>query len=117
MDKDAKKLVDIYEKLIGSNVNVQKSSGAPGTTLCKIYLKEPTDIDKYRLSVGQIMWYTTQVGPYMANTSIYFDILMSYPGPENWEVLGSFIGHLKGKERKIISVRKPKVLKVVMFCD
>ena len=31
--------------------------------------------------------------------------------------MGSFIGYLKGKETKGIIIRKPEVLKAVMFCD
>ena len=35
MDKDIKKLVDIYEKFIGSDIKVQKTPGAPGMNLSK----------------------------------------------------------------------------------
>ena len=42
---------------------------------------------------------------------------MSHPGPEHWNSLGSLIGYLKGKETKGIIIRKPKVMKSVMFCD
>ena len=35
MDKDIKKLVDRYEKFIGSDIKVQKTPGAPGMTLSK----------------------------------------------------------------------------------
>ena len=31
--------------------------------------------------------------------------------------MGRFIGCLKGRETKVIIIRKPKVLKAVMFCD
>ena len=34
---------------------------------------------------------------------------------EHWKALGRLIGYLKGKETKGIIIRKPKVLKAVMF--
>ena len=40
---------------------------------------------------------------------------MSDPGPEHWKSLGHFIGYLKSKQTKGIVIRKPKVLKSVMF--
>ena len=42
---------------------------------------------------------------------------MSNLGPEHWKKLGCLIGYLKGKETKGIIIRKPKVLKAVMFRD
>ena len=42
---------------------------------------------------------------------------MSNPGTEHWNALRRFIGDLKGKEIKVIIIRKPKVMKAVMFCD
>ena len=42
---------------------------------------------------------------------------MSHPGQEHWKALGGFIGYLKGKETKFIIIRKPKVLKAIIFCD
>ena len=68
MEKDVNKLVEVYEKFIGSDVNVQKTPDAPGTTLSHIDLEEPKYIDKYGSYVGQLMWYTTKVVPDVANT-------------------------------------------------
>ena len=48
MNKDIKKLVEVYEGCTGSDVKVQKTPGAPGTTLSKIDLEESYYIDKYR---------------------------------------------------------------------
>ena len=62
------------------------------------------------------MWYTTKVGPDVANTARELVVHMSHPGPENWKALGHLIGYLKGKETKGIIIRKPKVLKAVMTC-
>ena len=42
---------------------------------------------------------------------------ISHPGPEYWKALGRLIGYLKGKDIKGVTVRKPKTLKVDMFCD
>ena len=42
MEKDVNKLVDLYDKFTWSDVKVQKTPGAPGTTLSKIKLNEPT---------------------------------------------------------------------------
>ena len=81
MKKDVKKLVDGYNKYTGRGVKVQKTPGSTGMTLCKIKLKEPTDIENYRSFVGQIMWYTMKVGPDMANTERELDVHMSNPGP------------------------------------
>ena len=44
-------------------------------------------------------------------------IHMSHPGSEHWKSLRNLIGYLKGKKTKVIIIRKPKVLKVVMFSD
>ena len=38
-------------------------------TLSKSDIYEPKYIDKYRSFVGQIMWYTTKVGPDVENSA------------------------------------------------
>ena len=48
MDKDAKKLVEGYEKYSGSDLRIQKTPGSPGTTLSKSDLKDTNNINKYR---------------------------------------------------------------------
>ena len=53
----------------------------------------------------------------MADTARELDVHMSHSGTEHWKEMGHLIGYLKGKEMKGIIVRKPKVLKVIMFCD
>ena len=67
--KDIKQLVDGYEKFIGSGVKFQKTPGATGTTLSNSEIEEPKFIDKYRSLVRQLMWYTTNVGPDVANAA------------------------------------------------
>ena len=63
------------------------------------------------------MWYTTKVGPDVANAAREFAVHMSHPGTEHWKALGRFIVSLKGEKIIGIIIRKPKVLKAVMFCD
>ena len=117
MDKEVSKLAEGYEKYTGSDLKVPKNPGPPGTTLSKSDLEEPDNINMYRSFVGQLMWYTTKVRPDVANAARELVVHMSHPGPEHWKVLGRLIGCLKGKETKGIIIRKPKVLKAVMFCD
>ena len=53
----------------------------------------------------------------MANAARELTIHMSHPSPEHWKTLGRLIVYLKGKYIKGIIIRKPKVLKVIMFYD
>ena len=43
-----KDLVEGYKKYTGSDLKVQKTPKAPGTTLSKSELEEPDNINKYR---------------------------------------------------------------------
>ena len=63
------------------------------------------------------MWYTTKVGPEVVNVARELAVHMSHPGTENWKSLGCLVGYIKVKETKGIIIRKPKVMKAVMFCD
>ena len=67
MEKYVKKLLKGYKKYMGVYLRVQKTPGAPGTTLSKSYLEEPDNINNYRSFVRQLMWYTTKVVTDMAN--------------------------------------------------
>ena len=42
---------------------------------------------------------------------------MSHLGTEDWKTLGRLIGYLKYKDTKGIIIRKPKIMRDVMFCD
>ena len=53
----------------------------------------------------------------MANMAMELAVHTIHTGTEHWKSLGRLIGYLKGKETKCIIIRKPKVLKAVMFCD
>ena len=53
----------------------------------------------------------------MENAARELAVHMSHPGPGHCKALGRLIGYLKGKETKCIIIRKPKVLKAVMFYD
>ena len=52
MYKGVKKLVEGYKKYTGIDVKVKKNPGAPGTTISKIDLEEPYNIDKYISLLG-----------------------------------------------------------------
>ena len=67
--------------------------------------------------MGQLMWYTTKVVPEVENEVRELAVHMIHPGTEHWKALGCLIIYLKGKKVKVIIIRKPKVLKAVMFCD
>ena len=51
----------------------------------------------------------------MANASIDFSMNINHPGPGYWKALVCLVGYLKVKQKKVIIVRKPKVLKAVIF--
>ena len=63
------------------------------------------------------MWYTTNVGDDVTDTTMDLAVQMSHPGTEHWKELRRLIGYLKGKYTKCIITRKPKALKAYMFCD
>ena len=115
MDKYAKKIVECYKKYTGSDLRIQKTPGSLGTTLSKIDLEYPDNINKYRSFVGQLMWYTTNVGPDVSNVTKEFPVHMSNPDPEHLKSMGRLIVYLKVKESKGIITRKLKVMKEVMF--
>ena len=116
MDKYVKKLVDGYNKFTVKLSKFRKIV-SPGTTLNQSKPKEPIYIDQYRSFWGQIMCYTTKVVHDVENTSRELAAHISHPQPEHWKALGHFIGYLKGKETKGITIRNPKVLKAVVLCN
>ena len=87
MEKEIKKLVESYENFTGSDLRIQNTPRALGTTLSKIDLKDPDNINKYISFVGQLMWYTTKVRPGIANAARELAVHMGYPGPEHWRAL------------------------------
>ena len=96
MEKDVKKLVEGSENYNGINLRVEKTLGDLGTTLSKSGLEEPDNIKKYRSFVENLMWYTTKVGPDVANVARRLAVHISHPGPEHWKAVGQMIGCLKG---------------------
>ena len=60
MEKYVEKLVEGCDKYNGRKIKVHKNTGM---TLSKSDLEEPYNIDKYISFLGQVMWYTTKVGP------------------------------------------------------
>ena len=103
IEKDVKKLVEGYKMYMGSDLRIQKTPGALDTTLFKSDLEDPDNINKYRSFVGQLMWYTTKVGPNVGIASRELAVHMSHPGPEHWKALGHLIGYIKVKEPKALS--------------
>ena len=85
--------------------------------ISKSDLEETYNKNKYRSFVGELTSYKTEVGPDVANTERVLEVQMSHLWTEHWNTLGRLIGCLKGKQAKGIIIRKPKVMKVVMFCD
>ena len=81
MDKDARNIIEGYKKYTGSELRVQETPGASGTTLSKSDLEHPNNINKYRSFVGQLMWYTAKVGPDVANAARELVVHMINPGP------------------------------------
>ena len=117
MNKYVKKLVEGYDDYTGSDLKVQKTPGALGTTISKSDLEEIDNINKYRSFVVILMCYTTKLGPDVANAEMELAVQMSHLGTEHWKILGRLIVYLKGKETKGIIIRNPKVMKLVIFCD
>ena len=50
--------------------------------------------------MGQLMWYTTKLGPDVENAARELAVYMSYTGPENCKALEHMIGYIKGKKYK-----------------
>ena len=63
------------------------------------------------------MWYTAKVEPDMDHLERDLAVHMSNIGPEHWKALGVLIGYLKGKGMKGITIRNPRFIKAVIFCD
>ena len=92
-----KKLIEGYKNYTGSDLSIQKKPRALGTTLNKIDLENPYNINKYISFLGQLMWYTTKVGHNVANAASDLKVHMSHTGQEHWKALGCLIGYLKVK--------------------
>ena len=103
--------------ILGVTLKVQKAPGDLVTTISKSDSEETYNINKCRSFVGILMWYTTKVGPDVANAEMELAVQMSHLGTEDWKKLGRLIGYLKGKETKGIIIKNPKVMKLVIFCD
>ena len=75
-----KKLVEGCKNYTGNELGVQKTPGAPGTTLSKSDLENPDNINKHRSFVGKLMWYTTKVGPVVESAARELAVHRSHPG-------------------------------------
>ena len=72
---------------MGSDLRIQKTPGDPGTTLNKSDLEDPDNINKYISSVGQLMWYTNNVGSDVENATRELEVQMSHPGMQHCKAL------------------------------
>ena len=81
MEKNARNIIEGYKKYTGSELRVHKPLEPQEQLLSKSDLEHPNNINKYRSFVGQLMWYTTKVGPDMANTARELVVHMINPGP------------------------------------
>ena len=63
----------------------------------------------------QLMCYTMNVVPDVKNVAIELIVHIGHPGPEHCNTLVLLNGYLKGTKKKVIIIRKPKFIKVVIF--
>ena len=82
---------------MGSDLRIQKTTGALVTNLSKSYLEDSDNINKYRSFVGQLMSYSNKIGPDVVKAERDLAMQMIHPGTEHWKALGLLIGYLKGK--------------------
>ena len=83
MKKAVRKLLSGYNNHTRIDVKLQKTPGAPITTLSKSVLEEPQDIDNYRSFVVQLMRYKTKMEPDVANVTKELSVHRSHTGTED----------------------------------
>ena len=116
MDKKVKETVRKYEDYLGREAKVYESPGKPHEYLSKNE-GEAIDIDEYRSLVGQLMFFTTKLGPKLGNATRALSGFMSSPGATHWAALGRVIGYLKSMEMKGILYIEPESFKVIALAD
>ena len=99
MDKKVNATIAQYEKHIGGKVKVYDSPGKPHEYLEK-HEGDPIDIEMYRSFVGQVMFFTTKLGPKLGNATRALSGFMGNPGEVHWSALGRLIGYMKGMQLK-----------------
>ncbi len=116
MNKKVKATIQKYEEYIGKEAKVYESPGKPHEYLSKNE-EEAIDIDEYRSIVGQLMFFTTKLGPKLGNATRALSGFMSSPGKTHWAALGRVIGYVKGMKMKGILYVEPESFKVIALAD
>ena len=80
---------------------------------------DPMMLTEYRSLVGKLLYYTTKIGPEMANAVRDLSSHMSNPGAEHWKALERCIGYLThlDKEMQGLIFRRPKKIQSISFAD
>ena len=118
MPEMAKAIVLDFEKHIGREVKGTRTPGYPGTSLIKGDAKEePVHMEMYRSLVGKIMYYTTKIGPDIANAARELSGFMQSPNSSHWRAMERMVGYLKTKSEHAIIMRKPRELRPIGHAD
>jgi hypothetical protein len=75
------------------------------------------ELDLYRSFVGQIMFYTTKLGPQLGNATSALSGFMGNPGEKHWNALGRLIGYMKGMKKKGLLYVEPESYRVAALAD
>jgi hypothetical protein len=105
-----------FEKAIGKEVKSYQTPGVPGQTLKKNE-GVPVMMPEYISILGQALYYSTKLGPTMANSVRELASHMSNPGDEHWKALGRTVGYLKarGRYQYQFELRAPEDLRGILF--
>ena len=116
MDKKVNTTIAQYEKYIGKEAKVYDSPGKPHEYLEK-HDGDPIDVEMYRSFVGQVMFFTTKLGPKIGNATRALSGFMSNPGEPHWTALGRLIGYMKGMKIKGLLYVEPESFRVCGLAD
>jgi hypothetical protein len=107
-----------FEKAMGRKAKPASTPGIPGKTMAK-HEGEPFKIQQYRSITGKVMWYTTKVGPEVANAARDLTSHLSNPGEEQWKFLERCVGYLTAlpEEYRSLTYRRPPELRSIMWTD
>ena len=116
MEKNAKEIIEYFEKVTGDSTKTYDTPGWPNSVLNKND-QEVIMLEEYRSLVGKLLYYTVKVGPDCANVARDLARHMSNPGEEQWKAMGRVVGYLKGKKLHGHIMRRPRELQAVQYCD
>jgi hypothetical protein len=105
-----------FEKAIGGKAKSYQTPGVPGQTLKKNE-GTPVMMPEYMSILGQALYYSTKLGPTMANSVRELASHMSNPGDEHWKALGRTVGYLKAHGRYQFELRAPEELRGIHIRD